>query len=448
MAELSGFWTTEDTTPVGHQVASYTDVIASTAWRIIAACAGHQGVAPGFLNELVGSVQGANTVRIGTGAALVDGQWYINDSPQDINIPSAVGAGNTRIDRLVVRITWANYEAALTRIAGVDAASPTAPALVQNSGVVYDLPLYQVLVDTSGTVTLTDERLIAQVGTSGIKDNAVTNGKLDDDAVTPAKLDETGAYTVQSITTVTPGANAVRVRKTGDTQDRVTLHTGGIILFGPGNALPDVNLYRKDGNTLATGDSLEVGGDLDVGGDLEVGGTVAGINLATHDHAGGDGEQIPTGGLADGAVDTAKLKDGALAANTAGRAKMSNGYITAEKLANDVVDDTKVGNRVPALVRRVGGDPTMWIAAGTTPYTPGAVRMVAGVTRSSGGGDVTAPFGITFASQPILIASTYGITPTCIEVSVFADSFFLSVYDIDGNRVHAAEVYWLAIGPE
>lgn len=160
MAETSGFWTTSGT-PSGHQVASYTQAIAAKAWAILAACAAKEGVAPGYLNECAGSVPGANTARIATGGAVVDGQWYENGANVDVTIPSAVGGGNTRIDRIVLRCSWANFEVEITRIAGTDAASPTAPAITQTPGTTYDIMLYQVLVNTSGVVTLTDERVWA-----------------------------------------------------------------------------------------------------------------------------------------------------------------------------------------------------------------------------------------------------------------------------------------------
>lgn len=159
MAELSGFWTTGGT--VGDQQTSYTQAQWSTAAKILSACSGFEGVAAGYLNALAGTVTGANTVAINTGGALVDGKWFLNDASQDVNIPSASGGGNTRIDRIVLRATWASFNVSVTRIAGTDAASPTAPAITQTSGTTYDILLYQALVDTAGTVTLTDERVYA-----------------------------------------------------------------------------------------------------------------------------------------------------------------------------------------------------------------------------------------------------------------------------------------------
>jgi hypothetical protein len=195
MTQTSGFYTTSDT-PSGHQVAAYTQVIAAKAFAIIAACHAKEGVAPEYMSELAGSAPAVNTLRLASGAAIVDGAWYESDASEDVNIPSAVGGGNTRIDRVVLRITWADYECVITRIAGTDAASPVAPAVTQIPGTIYDVPLYQVLVDTGGTLTLTDERLWARISTDEMDDAAVTTAKIAADAVTDAILRNSAALSV------------------------------------------------------------------------------------------------------------------------------------------------------------------------------------------------------------------------------------------------------------
>jgi hypothetical protein len=158
MAEFSYLWTT-NAAGAGDQVASYTQAQLAEVWRITGACGGFEGVAPYYLNELECTDGGANTVDVDTGGAIVDGKPYLNDTSEGINIPSAVGGGNTRIDRLVLRATWASFEVRITRIAGTDAAVPVAPAITQTSGTTYDIQLCQVLVDTAGAVTVTDERV-------------------------------------------------------------------------------------------------------------------------------------------------------------------------------------------------------------------------------------------------------------------------------------------------
>lgn len=162
MAEYSGWWTTGGTK--GDQQTSYDQTYLMYATKTFAACSGFEGVAAGRLNCLAGTVSGANTVAINTGYAVVDGKFFYNSASQDVNIPSADG-GNTRIDRIVLRADWANFNVSVTRIAGTQSTgTPSAPAITQTSGTTYDIMLYQALVDSAGTVTITDERVYASRG--------------------------------------------------------------------------------------------------------------------------------------------------------------------------------------------------------------------------------------------------------------------------------------------
>ena len=175
MAERSFLWTTNNTgdgTGTG-----YTQTDASNIFEITAQCFGRNGVAPNYLNEL-SAFGSTNNARIDTGAAMVDGKPYKNDAYVNVSIPSAVGGGNTRIDRIVLRCSWSAQTVRVTRIAGTDAASPTAPLISQNSGTVYDIRICQARVDTVGTVTITDERDMAQVDTGEIAENAVDDTRV------------------------------------------------------------------------------------------------------------------------------------------------------------------------------------------------------------------------------------------------------------------------------
>jgi hypothetical protein len=161
MAEQSGHWTTDAVSPEGHQVASYSQAINTSVQMVLAGCNDFEGVAPTVSNALAGTVTDTEEVTIAEGGALVDGKWYINPDPTVVAIPAA-GGGKTRIDRIVLRVSWAAFTVLITRIAGVESAgTPTAPAITQTSGTTYDIMLYQALVNSSGTVTLTDERLLA-----------------------------------------------------------------------------------------------------------------------------------------------------------------------------------------------------------------------------------------------------------------------------------------------
>jgi hypothetical protein len=156
MADISGFWTTGGTS--GDQQVSYTQAQWSTASKILSACIGFEGVASNYLNELACTYTGANTVAMNTGGALVDGKWYLNDASQNITIPSA-SAGTTRVDRIVLRASWAGYTVAPTVITG----TVSAPAITQTSGTTYDILMYRASVTDAGVVTLTDERTFANV---------------------------------------------------------------------------------------------------------------------------------------------------------------------------------------------------------------------------------------------------------------------------------------------
>lgn len=191
MTEKSGFWNTEGVSPVGDQLDGYNEIVWSDAASILASCSGFEGVGASLLNALEVTATDLNEVTVDIGGAVVDGKWYKNDAGKAVVIPSAVGGGNTRIDRIVLRCSWAGYTVRIHRIAGTDAASPTAPAITQTSGTTYDIMLAQVLVTTGGVVTVTDERVWAApqvddntIEVSGralqVKDDGITNAKLAD----------------------------------------------------------------------------------------------------------------------------------------------------------------------------------------------------------------------------------------------------------------------------
>lgn len=162
MAEFSGLWTTTSGAATGDQQVSYTQAQDSIQQQVLAACHGFEGVAPGYLWSLAGTVTGANAIAINTGGAIVDGKYYYNGAsvPKTISSPSA---GNNRIDRVVLRCSWADYTVRITVITGTPAPSPVAPAITQTSGTTYDIMLYQAYVTDGGVVTLTDERQFASV---------------------------------------------------------------------------------------------------------------------------------------------------------------------------------------------------------------------------------------------------------------------------------------------
>ncbi len=143
--------------------------------------------------------------------------------------------------------------------------------------------------------------------------------------------------------------------------------------------------------------------------------------------------------------------------NAITNAKMADNAVGTAELIADAVDDTKVGNRVPQMYRRVGGSATGWGAAGATTYTPGAVRMQAGVatvTISDGQtfNEVIVNFPVTFGQQPIVLATlqAMGEGDEMIELSTEAavDNVGLIVRRAGTSGAHLLTVQWLAIGGE
>lgn len=235
MAELSGLWTTSGT-PSGDQQASYTQAQLATARKIVAACSGFEGVAPSFLNELAVSANGANTVAVATGGAVCDGMWFHNDASQNVNIPSAT-AGLTRIDRIVLRATWASFNVSVTRIAGTSHATPSAPSITQSSGTTYDIQLAQVLVTDAGVVTVTDERTWAIVATDGstleasagtlrVKDAGITDAKLRNSV--GVSVIGKAALSAGTPTDIVASSDGDVLRRSGATLGFGTIATAGI----------------------------------------------------------------------------------------------------------------------------------------------------------------------------------------------------------------------------
>lgn len=137
-----------------------------------------------------------------------------------------------------------------------------------------------------------------------------------------------------------------------------------------------------------------------------------------------------------------------------GTNQLANLAVTNGKIANDAIDDTKAGDRVPQFIRRQGGDSTIWAAAGTTTYIPGAVRMQAGIINWSGAaaneGSITVTFPIAFSQSPFVFANAWidGSNRVLAHGVSFGNTT-VSLYWRSFNAVATSvNISWLAIGPE
>lgn len=136
-------------------------------------------------------------------------------------------------------------------------------------------------------------------------------------------------------------------------------------------------------------------------------------------------------------------------------------------VADDAIDDTKAGSRVPQFRRRMGGDASQWGSGGSNSYTPTAVRIQAGVVGKVGTGGGTGLSGsqrITFpepfSGTPIVVVSRYnamtgapsstpGVEDNYGAVWVRAvNAAYVDVFWGDNDIDAGGSISWIAIGPE
>jgi hypothetical protein len=154
MTERSFYW---DGLSVGDAtLAPYTTNIWNVLiWKVLfQKDESVQSVIQDYLGELaVSGISGG--VQVATGAALVNGTFYENTTALTLNI--TIPSSNPRIDRIVLRKTWADEEIRLAVLKGAEAASPTAPSLTQTEDDIWEVSLAIVFITTAGVITVTDE---------------------------------------------------------------------------------------------------------------------------------------------------------------------------------------------------------------------------------------------------------------------------------------------------
>lgn len=136
----------------------------SDAWAQVTAALQSTGIVPGLADQLevVEDSPPAMSVRVKTGIAFILGYYFEVYSGLETLVIAAADATNPRIDRIVVRRSLTNREAVLAVVQGTPAASPSAPALTQNTAGTYEIPLAQVAVPAlASSITnsnISDER--------------------------------------------------------------------------------------------------------------------------------------------------------------------------------------------------------------------------------------------------------------------------------------------------
>lgn len=151
MTEISFYWDGAITGDAG----PFTFDITSKVWRGLFSRQDNSGILSTFGSELI--VEGStNAVVIGTGVALVFGSFYKNDSALSVTVSTPIS--NPRIDTIVLQKIWGTQTTRIAKLTGNEAASPTSPTITQNDGSVWEIPLADVSVDTSGNIVVIDKR--------------------------------------------------------------------------------------------------------------------------------------------------------------------------------------------------------------------------------------------------------------------------------------------------
>lgn len=128
--------------------------------------------------------------------------------------------------------------------------------------------------------------------------------------------------------------------------------------------------------------------------------------------------------------------------------KILNGTITTAKMADDSIDQTKIGTNVLSESGRQGGSATDWTSPGTTSRTVGNVRMQCGAVTQPNASDLSVTFPVAFSQKPIVFAWYQG-NPT--TATVYVDPAGTTAAGFTVVRVTgsvSALVHWIAFGQE
>lgn len=107
--------------------------------------------------------------KVRTGKCFMRGHYGENTATKTITLDAVGGipGGQSRIDRIILRLDPTNNRIELDKLTGTAAASPTEPALTQTDGGIWEVPLAKITGITNATTTIsagmvTDQRIFAR----------------------------------------------------------------------------------------------------------------------------------------------------------------------------------------------------------------------------------------------------------------------------------------------
>jgi len=246
----SFLWSTSssgDGSASGYTQSDWTKIL-----QIVGSCHGKEGVAD-YANHYSASEE-LETVIIDTGGALVDGKPHECTTAGSVTVVAAAGGGNTRIDRILLRASWNADDASpatvrIVNLAGTDAGTPSAPALTTTSGSTYEIALWQALVNTAGSIALTDERDYGAITTAcALGANVITLDKMANNSI------DSDQYVDASIDLAHMSASSVDSAQYVDGSiDTTHLANDAVDDTKVGNRVPQ--LYRRQGSSACAWDT-------------------------------------------------------------------------------------------------------------------------------------------------------------------------------------------------
>lgn len=178
-------------------------------------------VIPGYANNLAVTANSpaAMNVLVATGAAHIAGRFYETDTQETLTI-GASDPANPRIDRIILRVSYAAQTIRLAVLAGTPAATPVLPTLTQNA-TTYEISLAYVWVAAAvasiAATEVHDERIFEANFESIIGATLQTNYLTNSEFMAFSRLDSSGSVEAGSpdggwtlVGTVTTWANLTR----------------------------------------------------------------------------------------------------------------------------------------------------------------------------------------------------------------------------------------------
>lgn len=192
MTEKSMFW---DGIVLGDCGPYQQSHLMDTFFRALWNGTGNRGVLKSYGNEL--AVSGSSSpLQVDTGAAMIYGMFYENDSATTLDIPTPTTG--TRTDSIVVRRSWTAQTSRVARKLGL--------VLTQTAGSIYEIPLAQVTINSSGTITsIVDTREFCTISTAWPA-NIIAPGDFAVGSITPGKIPDRTRYELKGSGQLTPDA--------------------------------------------------------------------------------------------------------------------------------------------------------------------------------------------------------------------------------------------------